>query len=169
MADEYIGCLQQNVERKCKDLAEAQRLLAEATLITREHPEAERLTPPWWGDIWVSKDVHHSADRVDAQHIMKCSTYSHADRAAYILYRAVPTVHGEARIYSSLHVDVVEGFRLHYEKNIPLVDALRSTTPMAEKAHAAYLAKKEAERQEDAKAQAESDKHKAQPVRVVAS
>lgn len=167
MADKYIDSLQWNVEERRKELAEAERRLEEATVMASNHPSAERTTTAWWSDIWVSKDAHQFADRVDAQHIMLCHTYAHAGRAPYILYRAVPTAHGEARLYSSLHVDVVEGFRLHQEKNIPLSDALRSTTPMAEKAHAVYLAKKEEERQQKAKAQAEIDAHKAQPVRVV--
>jgi len=123
-----IKDIEANAERARQSLREAEQTLEAASAVAAQFPDA---TLTWIrnGERWASKNAHEVADRVDPIALAACGW---GPIFSYVLYKTIATNRGEARVYSPLHVDVREGYRLHFEEGIPLVDALRSTTAAAE-------------------------------------
>jgi hypothetical protein len=91
--------------------------------------------------------------------------------APNVLFKNIPIIGGSVRIYSTVRVDILAGFKAYNESGgaIPLVECLMATADAAQKAFESSEAERLRLEQEHAAAKAAQQvAQQAQPVRIVA-
>lgn len=142
-----------------RDRAEA--ALSTLRTIVDRFPDAEDRGQYKGRARWASRAAHEMATHFDPS-----SSDGHAGFAYGALYLELE---GGGRIYSARPVCLREGFELFQSKGFAgtLIDALRSTTEMAEGRVSDYEAKRKLEESERAARDAAEKAATAQPVRVL--